>query len=107
MHDAMIAALADALELSVEDIEARFEAGETLWEVAADEGLSEGELQELMLSAHTEALETAVDEGWLTAEQAEWMNERMDLMWDREYNHCGGRSTYGGGRGWRGHGMGW
>lgn len=105
MHDAMAAALADALELSVEELDARHEAGETLWEIAEAEGLSESEIQDLLLSAHDEALEYAVAEGWLTAEQAEWMAERMGQMWDGQYNHCGGGGVYEPRTGWRG--MGW
>lgn len=102
MHDAMIASLADALGLSEDDLEARHDAGETLWEIAEAEGLTEDKIQDLMLSAHDQALENAVAEGWLTAEQAEWMDEQMEFMWDGDYNHCGG---YGAGSGW--HGMNW
>lgn len=102
MYDAMIASLAEALGLPADELEARHDAGETLWEIAEAEGLSTDEIQELMFSAHDETLEEAVAAGWLTQEQAEWMDERMDLMWDGEYNHCGAGGIYAPGNSWRG-----
>ncbi len=90
MHDAMIAAVAEALDLSPEEIEARHDAGETIWDIAAAQGLSDDDIRELMFTAHDSALEQAVAEGWLTAEQAEWMDSHMESMWNGEYgNHCG------------------
>lgn len=96
MHEAMIADLADALGLSTDEIEARHDAGETLWEIAEAEGLSAEEIQDLMLSAHDIALEDAIANGWMTAEQAEWMDAHMEQMWRGDYqdngfgDHCGG-----------------
>lgn len=100
MHEFMVASLAEALALSPEEIEERHDAGETLWEIAAAEGLSDEEIQDLMDSAHDDALEQAVASGWLSEEQAEWMDDHMEQMWSGENgfygqyghgNHCGGR----------------
>jgi hypothetical protein len=96
MHKAMAAAFADALGLSAEDIEIRHEAGETLWEIAAAEGLSDEEIRDVMDAAHDSALEDAVSQGWLTESQAEWMQGRMEHMWNNNGSdggfggHCGG-----------------
>jgi len=96
MHDAMIAALAEALGLTPEEVEARHDAGESLWEIAESAGLSAEEIQDLMLPAHDLALENAIVNGWLTADQAEWMNDHMEQMWSSDYQHndfgghCGG-----------------
>lgn len=98
MHEVMIESLAQSLNLSPEEIEARHDAGESIWEIARAEGLSEAEIRELMFSAHDTVLENAVGEGWFTQEQVDWMDEHMNQMWDGDYNHCGGG-------GW--HGMGW
>jgi len=96
MHEAMVAAVADALGLTPEEIEARHDAGETLWDIAAAQGLSDEEIQDLMLSTHDIALEQAVAEGLLTAEQAEWMVARMGSMWTGEHNHsCDGTGRMG------------
>lgn len=88
MHEAMVAAVADALGLTPEEIETRHDSGETLWEIADAEGLSTEEIQELMSSAHDAALEDAVANGWLTQEQADWMNSHMEQMWE-DGSPCG------------------
>ena len=96
MHDVMIAALAEALDLTTEELEARHDAGETMWQIAESEGLSAEEIQDLVLSAHDKALEDAAANGQLTEEQAEWMDAHMDQMWNGTYQdsgfggHCGG-----------------
>ena len=106
MHESMIDSLAASLELSSEEIEARHDAGESHWEIAEAEGLSDEEIKELMLSSHDAALEDAEVDGWLTPEQADWMNVHMKQMWDGEYgNHCDGESGYNSNTRW--HGMNW
>ena len=108
MHESMITGLAKATGLSVEEIEKRHDAGETFSAIAAAEGLSEGEIREVMTSAHASALEEAVANGWLTPEQVDWMQEHMDWMWngDGEYNgyggHCGSWGRFNNNSGWRG-----
>jgi hypothetical protein len=47
-HDEIMAAFSEALGLSVEEIEARIEAGETIAEIALAEGLTFEEFKELM-----------------------------------------------------------
>jgi hypothetical protein len=96
MHEAVIAVLADALVITPEEIEARHDAGETMLKIAEAEGLSAEEIQALMFSAHDFALEDSVANGWMTEEQAEWMDAHMDQMWSGDYEngdfggHCGG-----------------
>ena len=90
MHEAMVTAVAEALGLTPEEVEARHDAGETIWQIAEAEGLSAGEIQDLMFSAHEFALEDAVANGWLTQEEADWMDSHMESMWSGENgNHCG------------------
>jgi len=60
--------------------------------------LNAEETQELMSSAHEDALTEAVADGWLTAEQAEWMDEHMNGMWGGPNaagygGHCGSFNT--------------
>lgn len=96
MHDAMGAVLAEALGVPPEEVEARHDAGETLWQIAAAEGLTDEEIRDVMLSAHDPAMEDAVANGWLTEEQTEWMDAHMEQMWSGGYQyggiggHCGG-----------------
>jgi len=105
MHEAMIDALAASLDLSPEEIESRHDAGESLWEIAEAEGLSDKEIRELMFSSHDAALEDAEVDGWLTPEQADWMDKHMNQMWNGDYDHCAGVS--GNEVGVRWHGMDW
>ena len=106
MHEAMLDALAASLELSSEEIEARHEAGESHWEIAEAEGLSDEVIKELMISSHDAALEDAEVDGWLTPRQADWMNDHIKQMWDGEFgNHCDGVSRYDTNTRW--HGMNW
>lgn len=105
MHEAMLDALAANLELSSEEIESRHDAGETLWDIAEAEGLNDDEIRELMLSSHDAAREDVDINGWFSPEQAEWMDEHMNQMWDGDYDHCGGSS--GNEAGFRWHGMDW
>ena len=50
-------------------------------------------------------LEEAIANGWITTEQAEWMDARMNQMWDRnsgfEDGHCGGRGGFPGTSPWQ------
>jgi hypothetical protein len=106
MHESMIDSLAESLDLSPQEIEARHDAGESIWEIAAAEGLSDEEIRDLMFSSHDAALEDAEVDGWLTPEQADWMDDHMKQMWDGEYgNHCDGEGGYGSNARW--HGMDW
>jgi len=94
MHEAMVATVAEALGLTPEELEARHDAGETLWEIAEAEGLSAEEIQDLMFSAHDAALEDAVANGWLTQEQADWMDSHMEGMWQGD-SPCGSQNGTG------------
>jgi hypothetical protein len=75
MHDTIMEVFAEALGLSVTDLEERLEAGETMWQIAEAEGLSAEELGELMSTARQEALEQAVEDGLIPEDRAEWMEE--------------------------------
>ncbi len=110
MHDAMITAFADALGLSPEELEARHDDGETLWQIADALGLSESDIQTLMVTARDAALAQAVTDGQLTQEQADGMLSHMGAGM--------GAGTFGGGscdgsaggfhgHGMKGHGMNW
>ena len=89
MYDSMVSALADELEMNPEDIDARFQAGETPWQIAQAEGLNNEDIQTLMQVAHDQTLQAMVDAGQLTQEQANWMDEHMDSMWSGEFNNFG------------------
>lgn len=97
LHNALIAAFANELGLSVEDLEAKLAAGETVADVAFAQGLTVEEFRTLMTDAHAQAVAQAVADGTLTQEQADWMAQRG-----------GGQGMHGagGGQGMRGAGQG-
>jgi hypothetical protein len=80
MHEYMVVAFAEALGISAEDLQAAIDSGKTMWDVAQDQGKTEAEFAELMISARTSALNQAVEDGVITREQADWMIARMAQM---------------------------
>ena len=72
----MAAVYAEALGISVDDLNARLAQGETLSQIAAASGLSAEEFSALMAQARTQALDQAVQAGSLTQTQADWMKQR-------------------------------
>ena len=89
------AATADALGLTVEELEAAKEAGTDKATLLEDAGMTRDELKTAVEEAKAQALEDAVANGDITAEQAE-------LIENAPERGRGGRN--GGGRGQRGNG---
>jgi hypothetical protein len=73
LHTYMVTAFAGKLGLSVEDINARLAAGETMYDIAIAEGVKAEDLPALMVDVRTEALDAAVQDGVITQAQADWM----------------------------------
>ncbi len=100
MHETMEAAIAAALGMTVEELEAAHEEGKTGWDIAQEQGLTEEEFSTLMSDARTAALEQAVADGTITQEQADWMQSRWDEMKEAGYGpgsgHCDGEGHRGG-----------
>ncbi|MGE5123574.1 MAG: hypothetical protein ACM3H7_03595 [Acidobacteriaceae bacterium] len=80
MHDYMISAFADAVGLSVEDVDARLANGETFKEIAIAQGTTESGLPALAEQVRKAALDKAVADGVITQAQADLMLEHMDDM---------------------------
>ncbi|MBT4419343.1 MAG: hypothetical protein HOC81_03940 [Candidatus Marinimicrobia bacterium] len=76
LHDYMSVAMADALGMTVEELEASHDAGEYFYDLALASDLSEEEISALMLDARTSALDAAAKDGVITQEQADWMKDR-------------------------------
>lgn len=83
--DYLLPVLADAFGLTPEELEARHEAGETLWYLAEAQEISAEQFQEIVLQARSEALNLAVAGGVITQEQADWMISRMSQGWAAGY----------------------
>jgi len=76
MHDDMIAAYAEKLGLSVDEINARLAKGETMAQIASSKGLTLDQFRTIMLDARSLAIDQAVIDGTLTQAQADWMKQR-------------------------------
>lgn len=85
LHDYMFTAIAQALGLTPEELQARHDAGETGWQIAESLSLSAEEFQTLMIQARSEAINQALADGVVSDEQAAWMLERMNQMPSNAY----------------------
>ena len=77
MHEYMAPAVAEQLDLTVEELEALHAEGQTFWQIAEARGYTLEEAQALLADARAVALDAAVAAGTITQEQADWMNTRM------------------------------
>lgn len=112
MHDFMVAAVAEATGLMLDEIEARLAAGERMISIALDEGLTEPEYFDLMAETRAAFLAEAVEAGWITQDQYQRMLERKQgASFGRGFGGCHWYDSDGepsGGRGpGRGHGRRW
>jgi hypothetical protein len=76
LHTYMVAAFAGKLGLTVDDVNARLAAGETMYDIAIAEGTAAEDFPALMTEVRTSALDAAVADGVITQEQADWMKSR-------------------------------
>jgi hypothetical protein len=77
MHDYMVSAFAEAVDLTVEEVETRLQDGERMAEIALAQGITEDTLPDLLTQVRTSALNAAVADGVITQAQADFMLERM------------------------------
>lgn len=92
-HEFMLENFAEGLELTAAQIQNRLEAGETMWQIAESEGLSSEDFRDLMQQARTAMLDQAVEDGFLTLEQADLMQNRMN--WGGQWSGYGDCHGYG------------
>jgi len=94
MRDYMLSAFAEAVDLTVEDVETRLADGETFKEIAIAQGTAEADLPELVAQVHQAALDQAVADGVITQAQADLMLEHMNNYQGEGFgpgfgfNHC-------------------
>lgn len=93
LHDYMIAAFAEELDIPSADPEARLDGGETMAQNALSTGLTLEQFRTLMVEVRAQVIEQALNDGVLTQAQADWMMLR-------------GVGQMGAGRGMHGSGQG-
>jgi hypothetical protein len=98
LHDYLIAAYAQKLNIPAADLETRLNNGETMAQIAVAQGFTIEQTRTLMVEARTQAIDQALKDGKLTQEQADWMKQISTRQM------AGGQT--GGGRGMRGSGQG-
>ena len=78
LSEYMESALADALDISTEKLQTMKEEGFNLLDYAEENGLSDEDLDELMKSIYTAAINTALEDDAITKDQAEEMLQRLE-----------------------------
>ena len=76
LHEYMVKYLADALSLSVDELNTRLEAGESLYQIAFDKGMDAEEFYQLKEQARLNAMEEALADQKITQEQYDFMQDR-------------------------------
>jgi hypothetical protein len=107
LHDYMLAGFAAVFDMDVTELEARHDAGETMYDIATSLGYTQEQFTELMVTVRTDAINQALADGVLTQEQADWMLSRLTQRAQGGFGDgtCTG-SCQMGGRGGRGGGFG-
>lgn len=80
LHDYMLNAFAQALDLGRADLDEKLAAGETMYTIAVAQGLTQDEFFATMQSVRETALAQAVTDGVITQEQADWMGAMRGRM---------------------------
>ena len=99
MHEYIVAALAEKLDLTVDELNERLEAGERMYAIALAEGITEADLPVFLQEVHQAAIDAALADGAITQEWADWMTQRFEARAKNGFGTCpmGGRSfQYGG-----------
>ncbi len=100
LHEYMAEAMADALGVTVEELQASHDAGEKLYDLALAQGFAAEDIPALMRGAHDAAVEAALADGVITQEQVDLMQSRGGKRGERRNNDA--RGQFEGGRGNRG-----
>jgi len=85
MHEYVEQALASKLGLTEKQVEDQLAAGNSMYQIALDNGIKQEDLANFMNEVHKEAFAKAVKDGVATQEQAVWMLQRMQTMSQNGY----------------------
>ncbi len=98
MHDYVEQAFAAKLGLTEQQVENQLAAGKPMYQIALDNGIKQEDLSNFMNEVHKDAFAKAVKDGAMTQEQADWMLQRMQNMYQNGYGagNCPVHSGQGG-----------
>ena len=97
MHDYVEQALAAKLDLTEAQVEEALTAGKSMYQIALDNGIKQEDLATFMNGVHKDAFDKAVKDGVMTQEQADFMLQRMQTMYQNGYGTGTGTCPMGGG----------
>jgi len=92
----MHAAIADALGISVDELEAALAAGETPATLALELGVDFAEVRAAMDAVHDAAIQQAVADGLITQEQADWLLSHRGGQAGQQGGSANGAGSRGG-----------
>lgn len=75
-EDVLHAKLADVLGMSVSDFEAARDGGQTLFQIAQDQGVDMEAVAEAMVEGRQAMIDQALSDGAITQSQADWLSQR-------------------------------
>ena len=76
MHTFMVIEFAKKLDMNVNDINTRLDAGESMYDIALSAGVTAEEFPAIMTEVRSNALDAAVAANVISQEQADWMKSR-------------------------------
>ena len=79
-EDVLHAKLADALGMSASDFEAARDSGQTLFQIAQDQGVDLEAISQAMADGRQAMIDQALSDGVITQSQAEWLSQRGGAM---------------------------
>lgn len=82
--------IAQELGLTVEEVQAELTNGVTIAQLAENHDVAVEDLVAAVSAAHQAYLDQTVADGWMTQEQADWMQEHMTGMFDDHINQSWG-----------------
>ena len=95
----MLDIIAQELSMTTEEVQAELANGVTIAQLAGTHDVAVEDLIAAVSAAHQDYLNQAVADGWMTQEQADWMQEHMADMFDDHINQSWGQGS-GSGQGY-------
>lgn len=80
LHEYKVQAMAEALGLTVDQLEERLATGETMWQIAQTQGMTLEAFQTKMVEITKNAINLALADGKITQTQADRMLSRVERM---------------------------
>lgn len=91
--------LKDKLGLSDAEISNGVNSGKTLYDLAAEKGMTDEELKAALLDERAKAIDSAVSKGTITKDEGETLKENLKTNMANCIGNFGQRGVYGQGRG--------